>query len=184
MKKPVVIIVLAPGFEEVEAITPVDILRRAGAEVVVAGLDKVLVTGAHGIAISCDALLADIMSRTYDAVILPGGLPGAKNLAASSNVRALLDSVQASGGYLSAICASPAYVLGTLGYLAGRKATGYPGTEVMAPGIDFVDQPVVVDGRIVTSRGVGTALDFALTLVELLFSRNAAKELAATVLHS
>jgi 4-methyl-5(b-hydroxyethyl)-thiazole monophosphate biosynthesis len=166
-----VLLVLADGFEEIEALTPVDMLRRAQVDVVIAGLSGMEQTSARGVRVGCDALFSDVRSSaaSFDALILPGGGKGADHLAASESVRAFLLEMHASGKLVAAICAAPAVVLARAGVLDGRTATCYPGMETgFGIKTTFSDQPVVVDGNIVTSRGAGTALAFSLTLVELL----------------
>lgn len=168
------LLILADGFEEIEALTPVDILRRAGVDLVIAGLSGMQQTSARGVRVGCDVLFPDarFLAASFDALILPGGGKGADNLAGSERVRAFLLEMHASGKIVAAICASPAVVLARTGVLDGRTATCYPGMET-GFGIKtaFSDRPVVVDGNIVTSRGAGTSLAFSLTLVELLCGR-------------
>ncbi|AEC02100.1 DJ-1 family glyoxalase III [Parasphaerochaeta coccoides] len=183
MNIPVVIIPLAESFEEIEAVAPIDILRRAGVRVIVAGLDGVSVVGTNGLTVQCDMTLAEAREIACDAVVLPGGMPGARNLAASADVIALLDATRAAGGYLAAICASPAYVLGAHGYLDGHKAVGYPGTENQAPSVAFGTQAVLTDGKVITSRGAGTAIDFALAIVTALMGSEKATQLAASLIY-
>jgi len=176
------LVILADGFEEIEAVTPIDILRRAGIEVVVAGLDKTAVTGARGITVQADILLTEFTGRP-DAVILPGGMPGATNLAASSAVKALLAEAEDGGGIIAAICAAPAVVLAPMGLLKGKQATCYPGMEEDFPdGAGYTGQGVTIDGRIITASGVGTAMEFSLALVEALAGRDIADEVAAKAL--
>ena len=175
------VVILADGFEEIEAVTPIDLLRRAGVKVVVAGLGALSVSGARGVTFGCDVLLAQVPPG-WDALILPGGGPGAKNLAASALVKQCIDTTLAGDGWLAAICAAPAVVLGNQGYLRGRVFTGYPGSDHDEIGGTYKEDPVVVDGRLVTSRGVGTAPAFALKLVELLVGADKAAEVARSVL--
>lgn len=180
---PRALVILAEGFEEIEAATPIDVLRRAGVEVVVAGLSALTVRGARGLALQADALLADCDppqagSEPYDLVLLPGGMPGASNLAASPAVTAVLARAQAAGARIAAICAAPAVVLAPLGYLEGKRATCYPGFEQRFPaGATHSEERVCVDGLLTTSRGPGTALEFALRLVAQLCSPERADEL-------
>lgn len=171
-----VVVLLAEGFEEVEAVTPIDFLRRAGCEVVVAGVSGVSVTGAHGITLSADASLAEC-SGHFDAVVVPGGMPGAANVAASPQAIDLINAVQRGGGIVAAICAAPAVVLAPNGFLGGKKATCYPGFERHFGETDFSEDRVVVDGNLITSRGPGTAAEFALQLVRALVGDEAADEL-------
>lgn len=161
-----VLIPLAEGFEELEAMTMIDLLRRAEIEVVTATLGANPVTGAHGVPVLADATLDEAGDRDYDMVALPGGLPGATNLGADQRVRALLARHAAAGRFTAAICAAPS-VLAQAGLLEGRRATSYPGflDADSVKGLKVADEPVVVDGKVVTSRGPGTAMDFALELV-------------------
>lgn len=175
------VVVLADGFEEIEAVTPIDLLRRAGVHVVVAGLSAMTAVGARGVSFVCDTTL-DRLAPGWDAIILPGGLPGAKNLAASGLVKRCLDEALERKAWVTAICAAPALVLGAQGYLKNREYTCYPGNEPLVVGGRHKSGPVVVDGPFVTSRGVGTANAFALKLVELLAGQTKAEEVARAVL--
>jgi len=175
------VVVLADGFEEIEAVTPIDLLRRAGVTVVVAGLAGLNVVGARGIAFVCDTTLEQL-TPGWDALILPGGLPGAKNLASSPLVRRCLDETLERGSLVAAICAAPALVLGAQGYLKNRDYTCYPEMESFVLGGRHRTDAVVVDGLFVTSRGVGTAGAFALKLIELLVGVDQALAVAKAVL--
>jgi 4-methyl-5(b-hydroxyethyl)-thiazole monophosphate biosynthesis len=164
-----VLVPLAPGFEELEAVTIIDLLRRAGIEVVSAGLSPGPVKGARGTVLLPDATLEDALKHDYDMVALPGGMPGAKNLDEDPRIKALLVDMAAHGKYTAAICAAP-IVLASAGLLAGKCATSYPG---FLDKMDLADvtcsaEPVVLDGKVITSRGPGTAMDFALQLIETL----------------
>jgi 4-methyl-5(b-hydroxyethyl)-thiazole monophosphate biosynthesis len=164
-----VLVPLAPGFEEIEAVTVVDLLRRAGVEVHMASLDGPMVTGSHGITVRADMALDAVAADDYDMIVLPGGMPGAEHLRNDPRVISLLRRCAAAGRYAAAICAAPR-VLAHAGLLAERAATSFPGflTADSAPGIRLREDPVVVDGKVVTSRGPGTAMDFGLALIELL----------------
>ena len=164
-----VLVPLADGFEEIEAVTVIDLLRRADVEVVVAGLDPGPVAGSHGISVHSDVHLADALTRDYDMVVLPGGMPGADHLEADSRLRELLVEMARSERFTAAICAAPK-VLAAAGLLDGRTATSFPGflSSSATPGLTVSEAPVVIDGKIITSRGPGTAMDFALTLIEML----------------
>lgn len=164
-----VLVPLANGFEEIEAITIIDLLRRAGIEVTVAGVDGATVTGSHGIAVKTDAMLDEAARGTYDMLVLPGGEPGASTLRDDARVQALIQRFHREGGYLAAICAAPK-ALAAAGVLDGRQATSFPGylDKEPAPGMRYEARPVVIDGTIITSRGPGTAMDFALALIETL----------------
>ena len=171
------VVILAEGFEEVEAIAPVDVLRRAGVRVTLAGVNSLVVKSSRNIGVQTDALLKDIQNLP-DAVILPGGLPGAANLAQSGDVAKLVKEVNSAGKLIAAICAAPAVVLAPLGILDGKKATCYPGCEAdFSKKVVYSKDRVVTDGNIITSQGPGTALEFALAITAHL----AGKEMADTV---
>jgi 4-methyl-5(b-hydroxyethyl)-thiazole monophosphate biosynthesis len=177
MKK-TVLVVLAEGFEEIEAITPIDVLRRAGLEVVVAGVGNREIKGAHEITVETNILLEQYQGIP-DAIVLPGGLPGAANLKKSKALEDLLQKMKKSGKMIGAICASPALVLSPAGVLDGKKATCYPGFETdFSPKVTFSEERVVRDGQVTTSRGPGSAMEFSLELVSQLVSPDAAKKLA------
>ncbi|MBW2493198.1 MAG: DJ-1/PfpI family protein [Deltaproteobacteria bacterium] len=172
-----VVVVLATGFEEIEAATPIDVLRRAGVDVVVAGVGSTAVQGAHGVTYQCDSALEDILS-TPRAIVLPGGLPGAENLGKSGAVKEMALKVNENGGICAAICAAPALTLAKYGVLNDRTATCYPSFEKE---FDSSTKPsedrVVVDGNIITSRGPGTSLEFSLKLAAMLVGQEAADEI-------
>jgi protein deglycase len=172
---PRVLMPLAEGFEEIEAVTIVDLLRRAGIEVHTATLSGPRVRGSHGIAVEADIALDAAEAADYDMIVLPGGMPGAEHLKQDARVIALLRRFAGEGRYTAAICAAPG-VLAHAGLLEDRRATSFPGFLSLesAPGISLSDAPVVVDGKVVTSRGPGTAIDFSLALIELLSGRTAA----------
>lgn len=165
---PQVLIPLAPGFEDLEAVTLVDLLRRAGIEVITAGLHPGLVQGARGTRVQPDALLDDVLDADFAMIALPGGLPGAEHLKNDARVQALLKRLAAAGQYTAAICAAP-IALEAAGLLQGKRITCYPGQLAQHAGLQA--DAVVVDGKVATSRGPGTAMDFALTLIELLVGR-------------
>lgn len=177
-------ILLAEGFEEVEAVTPIDYLRRAGIEVRVLGLGGRTIGGSHGITIVADAALEEIAAATtYDAVIVPGGMPGAAHLAESQEVVALIRRHFAAGGIIAAICAAPAVVLhGACGIMEGKRFTGFPGTEGKVKGGMPVDEKVVVDGNLITSKGAGTAGEFAVAIIKALLDEEEAETIAERVL--
>ena len=164
-----ILIPFAEDFEDIEAITLIDLFRRAGFEVVTAGLRPGPVRSAHGVQILPDCTLDDVAGRDFDLVVLPGGLPGADHLNADARVHEILERHHAAGRFVAAICAAPR-VLAKSGLLRGRKATSYPGTLDQMPesGARYTGAPVEVDGLVVTGRGPGVALDFALTLIGLL----------------
>ncbi len=170
----------APGFEEIEAITPVDLLRRAGLAVTTVGVGGRQVTGAHGITLTCDIAEADAQPDDLQMLVLPGGMPGTTNLAASPVVQRFIDHAAEQGSWLAAICAAPS-VLGGRGLLRGRRATCFPGFEEQLIGATCTGSILEKDGNIITARGAGVAVDFALALVEALTDAQKAKQLAATL---
>jgi len=162
-------LLLADGFEEIEAVAPANILRRAELDVVLlsAGEDA-RVVGSRGIVLMADQRLADF-GMVPAAVVLPGGMPGSERLGADAAVRDLAQKVFQAGGVVGAICAAPAFTLGPWGLLDGKRATCYPGFEKMfPPAASFSEEPVVSDAGIVTARGAGVALPFAYAIVEAL----------------
>ena len=166
---PRVLVPLAEGFEELEAVTIVDLLRRAGIEVVTAGLDDAPVVASRGVRVVPDKGLDDVMEEDFDMVVLPGGLPGSDRLDRDPRVHKILRRVDGNGKYTAAICAAPK-VLASAGLLDGRKATSYPGVidTMDLPATHVLTDAVVTDGTVITSRGPGTAMDFALALIGLL----------------
>lgn len=169
---PRVLVPLAPGCEELEAVTVIDLLRRAQIEVVTAGLDIGPVCASRGTVLVPDTTLDVAMRQDYDMIVLPGGQPGADNLSQDTRVIALLKKMAAAGKFTAAICAAPK-VLAVAGLLEGKHATSYPGAldAQQFPGIHLESQAVVRDGQVLTSRGPGTAMDFALALIEVLCDR-------------
>ena len=172
-----VLLFLANGFEEIEALTPVDILRRAGVEVVTVGIGARQIRGAHGILVEADTDDSHLPCELPEMVILPGGMPGATNLDLSPIVEQTLARVAEHGGYLAAICAAP-LVLGRRGYLRGKRATCYPGFEKELLGATVISEPCAVrDSNVITATGMGVALEFSLELLTALRDENTAKEL-------
>lgn len=172
------VVVLAEGFEEMEAVISIDMLRRAGIEVVTAALgEDTLVTGSRHIPLKADVSLKDV-ELIPDALVLPGGLPGAGNLAESELVNKFIKSCAEQKKIIAAICASPAYVLTRAGVLSGKKATCYPGDERrFAKDVKYVKEDVVVDGNVITSAGPGTAFYFALAIIQALAGIEAANKI-------
>lgn len=168
---------LADGFEEIEGLTVVDILRRAGVDVCTASImGRETITGAHHIEVKADALFENCDFSDGDLFVLPGGMPGTKYLGAYEPLCELLKEKNQQSVYLAAICAAPS-VLGELGLLKGKKAICYPGFEDRLDGADVTFEKVVTDGNITTSMGMGTAIVFALRLVELLSGADKAREI-------
>lgn len=180
-----VLIPLAEGVEELEAVTLIDILRRGDIEVIAAGLAPGHVRGARGTVLMPDMSLDAALNHEYDMVVLPGGQPGATHLADDARIHTLLQNMAAAGKHTAAICAAPK-VLALAGLLDGRRATAYPGTlkQHEFPAIDILDAPVISDETVITSRGPGTAMDFALTLVETLAGRARRDEVESALMRS
>jgi len=175
---PKVLIPLAPGCEELEAVTIIDLLRRAGIDVVSAGLDDQPVKASRGVVLLPDTTLDHALAQEFDMLVLPGGQPGTNNLKADPRIVALLQKMARAGKYTCAICAAPA-VLAAAGLLDGKQATCYPGSLDNARNVTLNAAPVVKDGNIITSRGPGTAMDFALELVETLAGKAKRDEVEA-----
>lgn len=175
MKK--VMIHLADGFEEIEAITPIDVLRRAGCDVVTVSISgKNAVTSRRNVTIMADRLFSERDYDLADMIILPGGQPGANNLNAHEGLKKQIENFNTKGKWVAAICAAP-LVLGGLGILKGKNATGFPGTESKLTGANYTGNGVEVDGNIVTGKGPGVALQFSLVLAEKLVGKEKAEEL-------
>ena len=175
-----VLVILADGFEEVEALAPIDILRRSGATVTVAGLKPEkgnLVRGAHDVWVRCDVELLDVREDRFDAIVLPGGMPGALNLHKSEVVNSIVLDTYKRGDLVCAICASPAFVLAPTGILDGRKCTCYPGCEEKYSHLGFCGERVVRDGNVITGAGPGTALEFGLLISEALFGKEVSSKI-------
>lgn len=177
-----VCVLLAEGFEEIEAVTIIDLLRRAEVDVDVLGVSGLHVEGAHGLKLEADSALAERAGTDWEMVILPGGMPGSENLRDDPAVQALVASQNEKGRKVAAICAAP-IALASAGVLDGRKATSYPGFGEALTGADYREDRVVVDGNVFTSRGPGTAMEFALRLVEDLKGPATAAELAGQLLY-
>ncbi len=168
---PTVLIPIADGTEELEAITIIDCLRRAGIDVTIASvMENQQITAAHGTRIVADCMIQDCAGGLFDMITLPGGIPGATNLAASETLASLLSHQHQNKRWVTAICASPAVVLGKQGLIKGKRATCYPGFEegLTEAGARLETDAVVIDGKLITSRGPATALPFALSLIEQL----------------
>lgn len=172
-------VILADGFEEVEAIEPIDIMRRAGLEVTTASLKDRTVTGAHGIPVTADITIDEVNPEKMDLLMLPGGA-GHELLDASNEVHGLLNYAFANGKYIAAICAAPS-ILGKKMMLEGKKATCFPGFEKYLYGAEIVSDKAVADGKIITARGAGAASDFGFVMVELLTDKETADSLRKTM---
>lgn len=174
----------ADGFEEIEGLTVVDLMRRAGAQVQMVSIsDGLAVKGSHGIEIKADTFFEDVDFGQADLLVLPGGMPGTLHLGEHQGLTKLLTETAAQGKRVAAICAAPS-VLGGLGQLKGKRAVCYPGFEDKLTGAQVGTEEVVTDGNITTSRGLGTAIPFALELISLLFGQEKAEEIGASVIYS
>ena len=182
MKK--VIIPLADGLEEIEAVTGIDTLRRAGIGVTTVSLDNNLqIKGDHDIYLKADKIIDNIEVDNIDGIVLPGGMPGSKNLKENKKLRELIKKVNNENGLLAAICAAP-IVLEAAGVLQKKNATSYPGFEKEMPSCNYREERVVKDDNIITARGPGVALEFALTIVSTLIDEQKAEELSKQMITS
>jgi 4-methyl-5(b-hydroxyethyl)-thiazole monophosphate biosynthesis len=177
------LIAVADGVEDLEVVTLIDVLRRADIEVLVASVEaRRMLSCAHGTRLTADAMLVDVLAQDFDLIVLPGGLPGAQHLADYQPLAERVREQAAAGKLFAAICAAPALALQAYGVLKQRRMTCYPAFSEQLSGCTFVDQPVVVDGNCITSQGPGTALAFALTLVEQLAGKAARASVASDML--
>ena len=174
-------ILLANGFEEIEALTPLDVLRRAGVDVETIGIGAEIITGAHNIQVVADITDAEANAEDYDGVIFPGGMPGAVNLDAAEFTDKIIDAVKSKNGIIAAICAAP-LVLGRRGLLEGKKATCYPGFEEELKGADVLSLSVVADGNIITARGMGVALEFSKVLTSIIVSKEESERISKAIM--
>lgn len=178
-----VLIFFAEGFEEIEGLTVVDLLRRAGIDITTVSItDKNEVTGSHNISVRTDTIINSADFAGSDMIVLPGGMPGTRNLEACDKLMEQVDEYIAGGKRVSAICAAPT-ILGHRGHLSGRKACCYPGLEGELKGADTSTDPVSVAGNIITSRGLGTAIPFALAIIEALSDKATADKIATSVVY-
>ncbi len=174
---------LADGFEEIEGLTVVDLLRRAGITVTTVSITSShLIHGAHGINVQADKLFEEMNYENQDMLVLPGGMPGTINLGKHNGLEKILREFDKQEKYIAAICAAPS-VFGQYGFLMGKKATSYPGFEEQLEGATYVMEPVVVSEHIITSRGMGTAIDFSLALIEKLLNKEKANEIGKSILY-
>lgn len=179
-----VYVFFADGFEEIEALTVVDVLRRAEIRTHMIGISSSSVTGSHGIEVKMDDKINNIHTLSdVSMIVLPGGMPGAKKLAESDALKNLLEQAYESDIHLAAICAAPT-VLSKHGLLKGRKVTCYPGFESELRDFIHVDENVVQDGELITGKGAGVAMDFALKLVEILKGHKTREQLSKALIHS
>jgi protein deglycase len=173
-----VLVAMAEGSEELETICIVDVLRRAGANTILASVSNLAVNGSKGVKLTADRPLSACINETYDLIALPGGMPGSEYLRDCAELIEALKQQQAQGRLYAAICAAPAVALYPHGLLEGRRATCHPNFAHLLSSVEVLDAPVVVDGNCITSRGAGTALEFSLTLVEQLYGKEKAREVA------
>ncbi len=177
------LIAVADGSEDLECVTLIDVLRRADIEVLLASVeDRRMITCARGTRLTADVMLLDVLAQDFDLIALPGGMPGAQRLADFEPLAERVRKQARAGELFAAICAAPAVALQQYGVLRQRRMTCYPSFSDRLSGCSFVDEPVVVDGNCITSQGPGTALAFALTLVEQLVGRNTRNEVAKAML--
>ena len=174
-------IFLAEGFEEIEALCPLDLMRRAGLEVRTIGVDSKAVTGAHGIPVVADMTTDEYTVGNTEMVFLPGGMPGTLNLAANETVISAIKNAHERGKYIAAICAAPS-ILGDMGLLVGKEAICYPGFEDRLTGAKISDMRVVRDGKIITAAGMGVALDFGLEIIKIFRGEETAEKLRHAVI--
>lgn len=173
---------LADGFEETEAITPVDLLRRAKKDVVTVGVGKNTVTGSHKVTVLTDTTTDKItLDDSLEMIVLPGGMPGTLNLEADETVQKAIDFCVRNNKFIGAICAAPS-ILGHKGLLKGKKAVCYTGFEKELTGAAIAESPAVADGNIITSKGAGTAVDFGLKLIEVLDSEALSNQIKSAIL--
>ncbi len=180
-----VLVPIAQGCEELEAITIVDLLRRAEIEVTTAGLEEGPVTASRGVKLIPDTDLDAVLDEDFDMIVLPGGLPGADHLDNDPRIKTLLQNMAKSGKYTAAICAAPK-VLANAGILEGKTATSYPGflENLDLPNTQLSDKAVVIDGKVITSRGPGTAMDFALEIIETIAGKEKRNEVETALVRS
>ncbi|MDH4238698.1 MAG: DJ-1/PfpI family protein [Phycisphaerae bacterium] len=175
-----VLVAIADGTEELEAVTIIDVLRRAKADVTVASVGAIQITASRGVKLVADAVISDCVGSVYDLIVLPGGMPGAEHLRDSSQFIDMLKEQAESGRFYAAICASPAVALKPHGLLKNKKATCYPS---LLSELENAEQAnVVIDGNLITSQGPGTALEFSLKLIEMLFDKQKSREVAKAML--
>lgn len=176
-------IFLAEGFEEIEALAVVDICRRCGICIdMVSITEDSQVTGSHGVTVTADKVFSQSRFDDWDMLVLPGGMPGTKNLEAHGELMGQVDAFYEKGKYIAAICAAPS-IFGHKGILKGRKACSYPGFESHLEGAAVTGGPVEISDNVITSRGMGTAIDFGLAIAEMLGTREKAEEVARAIVY-
>lgn len=176
-------IFFAEGYEEIEGLTVVDICRRCGLEIdMVSITEEYPVEGSHGIVVGMDKTLSEVDFDSYDMLVLPGGMPGTKNLEACETLMEQVDAFYKGGRYIAAICAAPS-IFGHRGILQGRNACSYPGFESHLEGAEVTAGPIEISDNVITSRGMGTAIDFALAIVSVFEGKDKAEEMAKTIVY-
>ncbi len=171
---------LAQGFEETEALCPLDLMRRAELDVTTVGIGGKRIKGSHGITVEADITDGEYTGASLDMIFLPGGMPGTLGLAASDTVIGAIRNAEECGAYIAAICAAPS-ILGDMGLLNGKKAVCYPGFEDRLVGAEIPDRGVVLDGKLLTAKGMGAALNMGLEIVKIFRGETAAEELRHAV---
>ena len=176
-------IFFATGYEEIEALTVVDILRRAGEEItMVSIIDERRVTSSHGVEVTMDKVLSEVNFDETDVIVLPGGMPGTKNLEACEALMEQVDAFVKAGKTVAAVCAAPS-ILGHRGHLKGKKACSFPTMESQLEGADVKQEPAVIDGNIITGRGMGAAIPFGLAILEKLQGKEAADAMGKSIVY-
>ncbi len=176
-------IFFATGYEEIEALTVVDILRRAGEEITMVSItDERSVTSSHGVEVTMDKVLSEVNFDETDVIVLPGGMPGTKNLEACEALMEQVDAFVQAGKTVAAVCAAPS-ILGHRGHLKGKKACSFPTMESQLEGADVKQEPAVIDGNIITGRGMGAAIPFGLAILEKLQGKEAADAMGKSIVY-
>lgn len=176
-------IFFATGYEEIEALTVVDILRRAGEEITMVSVtDERTVTSSHGVEVTMDKVLSEVNFDETDVIVLPGGMPGTKKLEACAALMEQVDAFVQAGKTVAAVCAAPS-ILGHRGHLNGKKACSFPDMESQLEGAEVLREPAVIDGNIITGRGMGAAIPFGLAILEKLQGKEAAEEMAVKIVY-
>jgi 4-methyl-5(b-hydroxyethyl)-thiazole monophosphate biosynthesis len=176
-------IFFATGYEEIEALTVVDILRRAGEEITMVSItDERSVTSSHGVEVTMDKVLSEVNFDETDVIVLPGGMPGTKNLEACEALMEQVDAFVKAGKTVAAVCAAPS-ILGHRGHLKGKKACSFPTMESQLEGADVKQEPAVIDGNIITGRGMGAAIPFGLAILEKLQGKEAADAMGKSIVY-
>lgn len=176
-------IFFATGYEEIEALTVVDILRRAGEEITMVSVtDERTVTSSHGVEVTMDKVLSEVNFDETDVIVLPGGMPGTKKLEACAALMEQVDAFVQAGKTVAAVCAAPS-ILGHRGHLNGKKACSFPDMESQLEGAEVLREPAVIDGNIITGRGMGAAISFGLAILEKLQGKEVAEEMAVKIVY-